>query len=49
MDVPWYHTAEVDAYAKRLFPLVRDAIGRGATLDAEFVREAVARYPVSRR
>lgn len=49
MDVPWYHLADVDVYAKRLFRLARRTLDDGGTFDEDFVRDAVARYPVSRR
>ncbi|HKQ59647.1 MAG TPA: hypothetical protein VJS92_00095 [Candidatus Polarisedimenticolaceae bacterium] len=35
---PWYHVAEVDAYAKRLFPLVQQALEARSTLDEPLVR-----------
>lgn len=39
---PWYHRESVDAYAKRLFPLVRDVLETGGRFDEAFVRRAVA-------
>jgi hypothetical protein len=45
---PWYDTAEVDAYAKAIYPLVQQAIELGSYFDPEFVRLAVATYPRKR-
>jgi len=45
MDEPWYHVAEIDAYAKRLFPIVKDALERDGSFDEDFVRKAVAACP----
>ena len=41
----WYHTREVDAYAKALYPLVRDVLDRKGQFDESFLKEALARYP----
>jgi len=41
-DDPWYHLEAVDAYAKRLFPLVRETLENGGRFDEAFVRRAVA-------
>jgi hypothetical protein len=59
LDEPWYHVAEIDAYAKRLFPLVKDALEHDGAFDENFVRKAVTAYspspatsrktPISRR
>jgi len=45
MDEPWYHVAEIDAYAKRLFPIVKDALEQDGSFDEDFVRKAVAACP----
>ncbi len=42
---PWYHDAEIDAYAKALYTLVRSALAAGKSLDEAFVQRAVARFP----
>jgi hypothetical protein len=47
MDEPWYHVAEIDAYAKRLFPIVREALEHDGSFDEGFVRKAVAAYSSS--
>jgi hypothetical protein len=41
LDARWYHLDEVDAYAKRIYPLVSRTVRRGGRFDAEFVRETV--------
>lgn len=41
LEARWYHLDEVDAYAKRIYPLVSRTVRRGGRLDAEFVRAAV--------
>lgn len=45
---PWYDVAQVDAYAKAIYPLVQQAIDLGSYFDPEFVRLAVSMYPVKR-
>jgi len=42
---PWYHDADIDAYAKALFSLVARSLAEGKPFDEEFLRLAVARYP----
>jgi len=42
---PWYHTEEIDAYAKELLPLVRHSLDNGGRFDEEFLKSALARYP----
>lgn len=42
---PWYHEPEIDAYAKALYGLVHHTLAKGKTLDEEFVRAAVSRFP----
>ena len=41
IDGPWYHTVEVDAYAKRIYPLVRYALESGSPLDEAFLQKAL--------
>ncbi len=41
LDVPWYHVDPIDAYAKRIFPLVQKTLEGGGSFDEAFVREAV--------
>jgi hypothetical protein len=43
-DQPWYHADAVDAYAKRIFPLVDEALNDGGTLDPAFVEKLVAAF-----
>lgn len=43
----WYHLADVDRYAKALFPLVRKALAQGRSFDEAFVDQAVALYEPS--
>ena len=40
-DGPWYHTPDVDACAKRIYPIVRDALAAGLTLDEGLVLRAI--------
>lgn len=40
----WYHVAEVDRYAKQLFPVVKRALADGRTLDESLLRELVEAY-----
>ena len=42
---PWYHTDDVDRYAKAIYPLVRDTLRAGGRLDAEFLERAWALRP----
>lgn len=42
MQHDWYHTRDVDRYAKRIYPLVRDALDAGSELDEAFLERAVA-------
>lgn len=42
---PWYHDPAIDAYAKTLYTLVRRTLAEGKSLDEEFVRRAIERYP----
>lgn len=39
---PWYHLPEIDVYAKRIYPMVQEAVDAGGAFDEEFVRRAVA-------
>jgi hypothetical protein len=41
----WYHTDEVDGYAKALYPLVDRALATGRRFDEAFLRDALALYP----
>jgi len=41
---PWYHTQAVDRYAKRIFPLVEEALGGDGSLDEAFVKRLVGVY-----
>jgi len=45
LDARWYHLDEVDAYAKRIYPLVSRTVRKGGRLDADFLRAAVALIP----
>ena len=42
---PWYHTEEIDAYAKKLYPLVRHSLENGGSFDEEFLEAALAKFP----
>jgi hypothetical protein len=42
IDGRWYHTAEVDRYAKALLPLLDRTLDAGGVLDEDFVRKAAA-------
>jgi hypothetical protein len=42
---PWYHTDEIDTYAKKLFPLVRYSLENGGRFDEEFLKSALAKFP----
>lgn len=46
-ESPWYHTTEVDAYAKALYPFVNYALGHDLPFDAAFLEGALARLPDS--
>lgn len=46
---PWYHIPEVDAYAKRIFPLLKEALATGGSLDGPFLRRLLQAYPVTPR
>ena len=41
LDGPWYHRQDVDRCAKRIYPVVREALDRGLTLDEGFVERAL--------
>lgn len=41
LDGPWYHRPDVDACAKRIYPIVREALDTGLTLDEAFIRRAL--------
>jgi hypothetical protein len=45
MDRPWYHREEIDVYAKRIFPLVKQTFESGGSFDEEFLRRALAEFP----
>jgi hypothetical protein len=45
--VPWYHTREVDRYAKRIYPLVEEALAGAGTFDEALLRRLLAIYPGS--
>jgi len=38
-EVDWYHTAEVDSYAKRIYPVVQEALDTGAPFDEIVMRK----------
>lgn len=44
-EAPWYHTSEVDAYAKTLYGLVNHYLASGKRFDEAFIDEAFARLP----
>jgi len=41
---PWYHTEAVDRYAKRIFPLVEEALRENGSLNESFVKRLVGAY-----
>jgi hypothetical protein len=41
LDHNWYHREAIDAYAKAIFPLVKQALAKGRALDAQMVEEMV--------
>ena len=41
----WYHRGAVDAYAKRLLPLVEQTLEAGGSFDDDFMRKAVELWP----
>jgi hypothetical protein len=41
---PWYHTEAVDRYAKRIFPLVEEALRQNGSLDESLVKRLVGAY-----
>ena len=41
---PWYHLPAVDRYAKRIFPLVKQALDERRTLDESLLRELIEAY-----
>lgn len=41
----WYHIAAVDVYAKRIYPIITDALAGGRVLDEPLVRRLVDAYP----
>lgn len=43
--MPWYHLAEVDEYAKAIFPLVDETLREGGQFDERFFRTALELYP----
>ncbi len=45
LSQPWYHTTQVDAYAKELYPLVRSSLRNGGRFDEKFLESALKRYP----
>ena len=47
MDVPWYHQVHVDVYAKRIFPIVDEALRDGSSFDEALVRRMVAVHPLA--
>lgn len=42
---PWYHTAEIDRYAKAIYPLVDEALASGRPIDSTFVEKAIELCP----
>ena len=45
LKIPWYHLEHVDAYAKRIFPLVDRALEAGRPFDEALVRRLVEAFP----
>jgi len=40
----WYHVPRIDEYAKRIFPLVKEALSGDGTFDESFVKRLVQAY-----
>jgi len=40
-DLGWYHIPEIDALAHRIYPLVREAVDSGRTIDGDFIAACV--------
>jgi hypothetical protein len=47
LDRPWYHEERIDAYAKRIYPIVLRALDGGVPLDEKLIRELVAAVSTS--
>lgn len=43
-DLGWYHVAEIDVLAHLIYPLVRDAMDSGRTIDGDFIDACVRAY-----
>lgn len=41
MDVSWYHTEEVDSCAKRIYPVIQEALDTGAPFDEILMRKVL--------
>lgn len=41
LDDFWYHTDDIDRCAKRIYPIILDALNAGLTLDEELVKRAI--------
>jgi len=48
-EVPWYHTEDVDSCAKRIYPLVQEALDTGAPFDEMMMRKLLWAYQGGRR
>jgi hypothetical protein len=48
LEAPWYHRAEIDQYAKRIYPAVRRALNDGGRFDEAFFRKLIALHPAVR-
>lgn len=46
-SAPWYHTAEVDAYAKAIYPLVQAALDAGLRFDEALAVRMARAFPKS--
>ena len=44
LEQPWYDNGAVDAYAKRLYPLVKQALDGDGEMDERFLRQAISIY-----
>ena len=43
-DSSWYHISAVDRYAKRIFPIVKQALNAGDSFDEAFLKEVIAAF-----
>ena len=47
-DLGWYHIPEIDALAHRIYPLVREAVDSGRTIDGDFIAACVRAHETAK-